>query len=84
MTLLEASKLIPQSGHLTYDLSKPILNLDASYSPATPQGLFTVVVECVASNGFAVGVIPTSTVTSEILADAQSGAYDHLLAECSK
>ena len=68
---------------LIYDLSMPLLGVEPTYNDGQPQGLFTVVVQCEAENGYAVGVLPTEAVTSQLREEADEGAFKDQLSECT-
>lgn len=81
-TLEEARDVITVDAVLIYDLSEPVLEQPPTYSDGQPQDEWTVIVQCTADNGFAMGVIPTVDATSEVLAEARDGVYRDLLTEC--
>ncbi len=74
--------------YVTYDLSAPILNIDATFASGV-EGTFTVVTACGVRVGDAVdelylGVIPTEHMTDELLEQSSSGGFDDLLIECGE
>ncbi len=70
-------------GEIVYDLSFPILGLEAAFNGGSARGLWTVVADCTADDRHAFSVIPSSNASSELIGKASTGEFDNLLVECS-
>ena len=81
-TLFDAMHNTKSETILTYDLSKPVLDAEASYNK-TDQGNWVVIVQCTAAPGVeALGVIPKLSASDSLLQRAKSGDFRSLLVEC--
>lgn len=83
-TLAYAMDRVDQDHALVYDLSKPALNKEPSYSDNGNDGQYTIIVNCTASNGIGLGVVLTSDVTESVRKKMQAHEYNSYLAECGK
>lgn len=83
-TLAYAKDRVDENRALVYDLSEPALGKDASYSDDGNDGQFTVIVNCTASNGIGLGVIPSDDVTASVKKTMRDHGYDSFLSECGK
>ncbi|WP_146247913.1 hypothetical protein [Curtobacterium sp. MCLR17_039] len=83
-TLAFAKDRVDQDRALVYDLSKPALGKEPTYSDNGNDGGFTVIVNCTASNGIGIGVVPSGDVTASVKKKMRDHGYDSFLSECGK
>lgn len=83
-TLSYAKDHVDENRALVYDLSQPALGKDASYRDDGNDGQFTVIVNCTASNGIGLGVVPSDDVTASVQKKMKSHGYNSFLSECGK
>ena len=89
MSLDHVGQVLSNRTLIIYDLSFPILGIDASFDGNDIAGRseWLVVTACGATtdielSNVAVGILPKVNVDAVIDADASSGSFDKLLTEC--